>query len=80
MFETTSVARNYGINTSYAADIALVYAGLNEKDQAFAWLEKAYVARFNPSILVRPAFDALRSDLRLQDLLPRLGLSYRTGF
>lgn len=59
----------------YAADIALVYAGLNEKDQAFAWLEKAYVERFNPSILVRPAFDVLRSDPRFQGLLHRLGLS-----
>lgn len=59
---------------SYAADIALVYAGLNEKDQAFAWLEKAYVERFNPSILVRPAFDALHSDPRFQDLIRRLGL------
>jgi TolB-like protein/DNA-binding winged helix-turn-helix (wHTH) protein/Tfp pilus assembly protein PilF len=59
---------------SYAADIALVYAGLNERDQAFAWLEKAYVERFNPSILVRPAFDVLRSDPRFQDLLGRLGL------
>jgi TolB-like protein/DNA-binding winged helix-turn-helix (wHTH) protein len=60
---------------SYAADIALVYAGLNEKTQAFAWLERAYEDRFNPSILVRPAFDVLRSDPRFQDLLRRLGLS-----
>ncbi len=59
---------------SYAADIALVYAGLNEKDQAFAWLQEAYVERFNPSILVRPAFDGLRSDPRFQALLRRLGL------
>ncbi len=59
---------------SYAADIALIYAGLNEKDQAFAWLEKAYVERFNPSILVRPGFDALHSDPRFQDLIRRLGL------
>jgi tetratricopeptide (TPR) repeat protein len=60
---------------SYAADVALVYAGLNENDQAFAWLQKAYVERFNPSILVRPAFDVLHSDARFQDLLRRLGLS-----
>ncbi len=58
-----------------AADIALIYAGLNEKDQAFAWLEKAYEARFNPSVLLRPAFDGLRSDSRFQDLRRRLGLS-----
>jgi TolB-like protein/DNA-binding winged helix-turn-helix (wHTH) protein/Flp pilus assembly protein TadD len=60
---------------SNAADIALIYAGLNEKDQAFAWLQKAYEERFNPSILVRPAFDVLRPDSRFRDLLRRLGLS-----
>jgi len=32
------------------------------------WLDKAYQARFNPSILLRPAFDPLRSDARFQDL------------
>jgi len=62
-------------NQSNAADIALIYAGLNERDQAFTWLQKAYEARFNPSILVRPAFDVLRSDPRFQHLLRRLGLS-----
>ena len=60
---------------SAAANIALVYAGLNEKDEAFASLQKAYEERFNPSILVRPAFDVLRPDSRFQDLLHRLGLS-----
>jgi TolB-like protein/Tfp pilus assembly protein PilF len=60
---------------SNAANIALIYAGLNEKDQAFAWLERAYEARFNPSVLLRPAFDVLRSDPRFQGLLRRLGLS-----
>jgi tetratricopeptide (TPR) repeat protein len=59
----------------HAADIALLCAGLNEKDQAFAWLQRAYEERFNPSILVRPAFDVLRSDPRFQDLLHRLALS-----
>jgi TolB-like protein/DNA-binding winged helix-turn-helix (wHTH) protein/Tfp pilus assembly protein PilF len=61
-------------NRSNAADIALIYAGLNERDEAFTWLQKAYEQRFNPSILVRPAFDVLRSDPRFQDLLRRLGL------
>jgi hypothetical protein len=39
------------------------------------WLEKAYKERFNPSILMRPCFDLLRSDPRFQDLLRRIGLS-----
>ncbi len=57
-----------------AANIALIHAGLNERDQAFLWLQKAYEQRFNPSILSRPAFDTLRSDGRFGDLLRRLGL------
>ena len=60
---------------SNAPEIALVYVGLDEKDQAMAWLEKAYAERFNPWVLMRPAFDPLRSDPRFQDLLHRIGLS-----
>jgi TolB-like protein/DNA-binding winged helix-turn-helix (wHTH) protein/Flp pilus assembly protein TadD len=60
---------------SNAPEIALVYVGLGDKDQAMAWLEKAYAERFNPGVLLRPAFDPLRSDLRFQDLLRRIGLS-----
>ena len=56
------------------ASIALIYTGLGDKDQAMIWLNKAYQARFNPSILVRPVFDPLRSDVRFQDLLRRIGL------
>src|SRR4030095_11877947 len=57
--------------------IALVYTGLGEKDQAFAWLEKAYEEResyFN-LFKVEPVFDSLRSDPRYVSLLNRVGLS-----
>jgi TolB-like protein/DNA-binding winged helix-turn-helix (wHTH) protein/Tfp pilus assembly protein PilF len=57
-----------------AAEIALIHAGLGEKDQAMAWLEKACSERFIPAILMRPGFDPLRSDSRFQDLLRRIGL------
>jgi tetratricopeptide (TPR) repeat protein len=60
---------------SNASEIALIYVGLGEKDQAMSWLEKAYGERFNPSVLARPCFDALHSDPRFQDLLRRIGLS-----
>jgi hypothetical protein len=60
--------------SSTDANIALVYVGLGDRDQAMMWLDKAYQARFNPSILLRPAFDPLRSDSRFQDLLRRIGL------
>jgi hypothetical protein len=39
------------------------------------WLEKGYEERFNPSVLLRPGFDALRADARFQDLERRVGLS-----
>jgi TolB-like protein/DNA-binding winged helix-turn-helix (wHTH) protein/Tfp pilus assembly protein PilF len=58
-----------------ASEIALIYIGLDQKDQAMTWLEKAYGERFNPSVLIRPCFDPLRSDPRFQDLLHRIGLS-----
>jgi TolB-like protein/DNA-binding winged helix-turn-helix (wHTH) protein/Tfp pilus assembly protein PilF len=60
---------------SNASEIALIYVGLDNKDQAMIWLEKAYAERFNPGILMRPAFDSLRSDPRFQDLLRRIGLT-----
>ena len=59
---------------SNASEIALVYVGLNEQDHAMDWLETAYKERFNPSILMRPAFDPLRADSRFQNLLHRIGL------
>jgi tetratricopeptide (TPR) repeat protein len=65
--------RNHAFSNS--AEIALIYAGLNENDEAMIWLEKAYQERFNPSILKRPAFDRLRFDPRFRDLLGRIGLS-----
>jgi hypothetical protein len=61
-------------NPSADANIALVYLGLGDQDQAMIWLNKAYEARFNPSILLRPAFDPLRSDARFKDLRRRIGL------
>jgi TolB-like protein/DNA-binding winged helix-turn-helix (wHTH) protein/Flp pilus assembly protein TadD len=61
-------------NPSAEANIALIYVGLGDKDQAMMWLNKAYYARFNPSILVRPAFDPVRSDPRFKDLSRRIGL------
>ena len=61
-------------NPSADADIALIYVGLGDRDQAMIALNKAYEARFKASILLRPAFDPLRTDARFQDLLRRIGL------
>ena len=57
-----------------AGRIALIYVGLGDLDQAMNWLNKAYDARFNPEVLVRPTFDPLRSDARFRELRRRLGL------
>jgi hypothetical protein len=63
--------------SSTDAHIALIYVGLGDKVQAMIWLNKAYQARFNPSILLRPAFDPLRPDAQFQDLLRRIDLPSR---
>ena len=57
-----------------AYDIALVYVGLGDKDQAVAWLEKAYEDRtfFMVILKVEPELDTLRSDPRFKDLLHRM--------
>ena len=58
----------------YAAELASVYAALGDRNDAMASLEKGYEERFNPGVLLRPAFDPLRSDPRFQDLKRRIGL------
>jgi tetratricopeptide (TPR) repeat protein len=55
---------------SNAPEISLIYVGLDEKDQAMIWLDRAYAERFNPGILTRPAFDPLRSDPQFRIGLP----------
>jgi TolB-like protein/DNA-binding winged helix-turn-helix (wHTH) protein/Tfp pilus assembly protein PilF len=62
------------LNPTANACIALIYVGLGDLDQAMNWLNKAYDARFNPAILIRPTFDPLRSDARFRELRRRLGL------
>ena len=59
-----------------SSDIASVYAGLGDKDRAFAWLEKMYLQREATitNLKIHPPFETLRSDPRFQDLLRRVGL------
>jgi tetratricopeptide (TPR) repeat protein len=56
--------------------IAVVHAGLGEKDQAFIWLEKAYEERCDYLVYLpsEPLGDTLRSDPRYAELIHRLGL------
>ncbi len=58
-------------------DTAEIFAQLGEKDQAFAWLEKAYEERSYLMMYVKvaPTLDPLRTDPRFADLLRRVGLT-----
>ena len=57
-------------------EIAVIYTGLEENDQAFAWLEQAYLDRSGWLIYlsVEPMLDGLRADPRFTALLQRVGL------
>jgi TolB-like protein/DNA-binding winged helix-turn-helix (wHTH) protein/Flp pilus assembly protein TadD len=76
--DATKIVKDLGArhdrNPSADANVALIYVGLGDHDQALVWLNRAYEARFNPSILLRPAFDPLRSDPRFEELQRRIGL------
>jgi len=59
-----------------AYSFVLAYAGLGEKDQAFAWLERGYQDR-DPNMTylkIDPFLDNLHSDPRFADLVRRIGL------
>jgi len=57
--------------------LALIYAGLGEKDRAVELLNKAVDERAERMVWLRvdPRFDKLRADARFNDLLMRIGLA-----
>jgi eukaryotic-like serine/threonine-protein kinase len=59
-----------------AYSLAIVYAGLNEKEQAFQWLEKSYQAHegYVTILKIDPFLDNLRFDARFADLMRRVGV------
>lgn len=60
-----------------AQERAIVYLGLDDKDQTFLWLEKAVEERFAPVIVLtsEPIFDSLRSDARFAALARKINLT-----
>jgi len=56
--------------------IASIYSGLEDKDKAFSWLEKAFEERdhWMYQFKVFPLLDSLRSDPRFIELLKKMGL------
>ena len=56
--------------------VALVYAALDDIDEAFEWLEKSYQKHEESlcSIGIDPKFDSLRDDPRFTSLMKKIGL------
>jgi len=58
------------------ASIALVFAGLGEKDQALTWLDKA--EKEHDGVIVRlkvdSRYDSLRSDPHFAEIVRRIGM------
>jgi TolB-like protein/Flp pilus assembly protein TadD len=59
-----------------AVYFAVIYTGLNQKDDAFRWLDKAYEERCEYLVYLgtEPLADPLRGDPRFPRLLSRIGL------
>ena len=56
--------------------MALIHVGLDEKEQAFALLEKGFTERDYAMLFIKnPPLDSLRNDARYADLLRRIGLA-----
>jgi eukaryotic-like serine/threonine-protein kinase len=56
-------------------NVAMIYAGLDQRDQALAWLERGYREREPRMVFLEsePKWNSLRGDPRFQDLLRRIG-------
>jgi TolB-like protein/tetratricopeptide (TPR) repeat protein len=60
-----------------AAAFLNAYLGLDDREQIFVWLERAYQEQSNilQFLKVHPYFDPVRDDPRFKDLLRRVGLA-----
>jgi TolB-like protein/lipopolysaccharide biosynthesis regulator YciM len=77
--EATQIAREleekYKNKEATVQNLAVVYAGLGDKDRAFEWLEKNFSEHSGELGRIRwyPQFESLRGDSRYQSLLQRMG-------
>ena len=62
-----------------ASTIGAIYAALGQKDEAFAWIDKAVEAHSGrlPMLNIWPEYEPLRSDPRYDRLVSRIGLKWR---
>ena len=79
MAEETLVRLKEQAKHRYVApyDIAVIYIGLQEKDQSLKYLEMAYEDRswWMTWLRVDPRFDSIRGDPRYQNLIRRMNLT-----
>lgn len=82
--EATSILKEleerYGRGQADATEVAAIYAGLGNNDQAFAWLEKAFQEHSSLLVDLRVEFPfaSLRNDPRFSDLRIRMGMPKST--
>jgi eukaryotic-like serine/threonine-protein kinase len=73
-----SMLKRLETSTSYVSpgELAVLYAALRQKEQAFQSLEKGFRQRDVQLVFIGcdPAFDSLRDDPRLAELMARMGL------
>jgi hypothetical protein len=57
-------------------ELALIYIGLGQDDQAFEWLDRAFREHSDQLIYLKvdPRLDSIRSDSRFTDLVRRVGV------
>jgi tetratricopeptide (TPR) repeat protein len=69
--------KRYADKLADGRDLAVVYAGMDDKDKAFAWLDKAFENRsvFLVFLKLEPLLEPLRNDPRWKDLERRVGIS-----
>ena len=75
MASLKEIEQRYQNNQADATEVAAVYAGLGDKDQAFVWLDKAFAEKSSLLVDLRAEypFAALRDDSRFKELLKRMG-------
>jgi len=67
----------YNAKQADGRDLAVLYAGLDDRDKAFEWLQKAFENRsvFLVFLKLEPLMESLRSDPRWNELEGRVGIS-----
>lgn len=64
----------FDAGTGSAFSVAVVYAGLRDYDNAFAWLDKSFDDSSIRANIMDPLFDDLRADPRFRSVRARLGI------